>query len=351
MTNELVIKYNENICYDTSFNRLCSVDDSTVKLMLTERKELPVSGNYHDVEREFFERLRAYNISQDEYEVTTDIHETLLIDELFKKNVSDDTLVISSDCEHGSIVKAVERCKNVLTLKMESEIRALNFSVLKKRLEKKDYKNVFVSIIGTSCGTGEITPQFCFKTIKDILVENGIDHKMCIDDAQGLFTVKRDYSIFDYILATAHVIAPYYMMGILISKTGEVGIKASNWLQQYINISDVSRVMLQEFSDFNLLMADYFTPIIADYEGCSFPKYAISPNIFSIKLDGRCIKEDWVKRLDDMNKVHIENAGTENCTMRLRLIDTVTHFNYVKAGLLQVGSFMEEFKQLEDLRK
>lgn len=350
MVNEL-IGYNNNLCEDNSFSKLCSVDQETVNLILSERRELPVTENYGEVEEEFFSRLKNYNISSDQYTVTVDINETILIDELFKKNVHDDTLLIISDCEHGAVVQAADRCKKVLTLSMESEIMSLDFSSLHRRLSEKDYKNVFVCIIGTSSATGEITPQYCFKALKNALDEKDINYKICIDDAQGLFTVKRDYSLFDYILATAHVIAPYYVMGILISKTGEVGLKVSNWLKKYIAISDVSKEVLQHFNDFNIMMTDYFTPIIAEHKGCFLPKHSLSPNVFSVYLDGRCIKDDWARRLENISRIHIENAGKKNCTMRIRLIDTITHAYYVKAGLLQVGSMMEQIKQLEDLRK
>jgi hypothetical protein len=39
-----------------------------------------------------------------------------------------------------------------------------------------------------------------------------------IDDVHGMFLIPRDYSIFDYILYTAHSLIPNYEMGFLISK-------------------------------------------------------------------------------------------------------------------------------------
>jgi hypothetical protein len=54
-----------------------------------------------------------------------------------------------------------------------------------------------------------------------------------------MFWVKRNYTIFDYILATAHANSMHYNMGICISKKGNVGEKVYNWLHDYLAHLDI----------------------------------------------------------------------------------------------------------------
>ena len=53
-----------------------------------------------------------------------------------------------------------------------NDIRAFNFHKIQQSI--KQYKKVFVYIIGTQNATGEITPQEFFMELKNLLVKNNV---------------------------------------------------------------------------------------------------------------------------------------------------------------------------------
>ena len=72
---------------------------------------------------------------------------------------------------------------------------------------------------GVIPGSAEVLNQQFFVNLKNSLVTNSIPHTLILDDCQGIYMTKRDYSIFDGILGTAHVlIKTNFEMGILFTK-------------------------------------------------------------------------------------------------------------------------------------
>ena len=140
---------------------------------------------------------------------------SIFIEELFKKEVTEDTIILSTRYEHGNVTKHLIN-KNTIFLDSEKDLRGNNLINILKNLPKN--KKVFVYVIGTQLASGEITPQSFYLTCKEYFVKNNIDHVLVIDDVHGLFLVPRDYSIFDYILFTMHALVPNYNLGILFSK-------------------------------------------------------------------------------------------------------------------------------------
>ena len=163
------------------------------------------------------------------------------------------------------------------------DIRTLNVNKIIN--ESKKYKKVFVYIIGTQISNGEITPQEFFIKLKKMFIENNIEHKIFLDDVHGMFFVPRDYSIFDFILFTAHAVIDDYDMGIFISKSGEYGEKIYNWGKLYLNMLDVILKRKEKIFYFYEVMTEYFSSLLASDDFKLLNR--ISPHLFSIKINNK----------------------------------------------------------------
>ena len=252
-------------------------------LLKTDRSvEIKLSKKYDKLSDYFFNKIPNSNISTKTHEISLAIHATTLIQLLFKKYVNNDTLVICTDGEHNSAKSCIEKSKNVLYL-------SYNDDILRKRTncinnitkESKKYKNVFVYIIGTQISNGVITPQLFFKELKNKLIQENINHILVIDDVHGMFLVPRDYSIFDYIIYTAHVLTLNYDMGICINKLGlhRVGYKIYNWLEDYIKCLEIILKRSEKLYTFKPVLFDVFSTFL-NFKNFYMPEYG-SPQIFS----------------------------------------------------------------------
>ena len=218
---------------------------------------------------------------------------------IFDKYVDDDTLVITSHYEHTSVKEHLAKCKNVIKFNMQ-EMRSLNVS--KAILEAKKYKKAFVYIVGTNITTGEITPQDFFIKLKTELDNYNIQYKMMCDDVHGMFLTPRDYSIFDYVLYTAHSLVSAYECGILIQKgrQPEFGELVYNWGYNYLDRLDIILARRVKLFMFKHIMTERFRKLLTN------PRLSLysdtSQHIFSIKTQDIYIsQETW----EEMNNYFI----------------------------------------------
>jgi cysteine sulfinate desulfinase/cysteine desulfurase-like protein len=146
--------------------------------------------------------------------VSFDESATKIIDRLFTQYVNDDTLVITSSSEHPSVYNNLQKCKHVLKL---FSVCGYN-STVHLEDEMKKFKNVFVYVIGLSSGDNFYCSNEWFSRLKSALLAMGKSHIFTIDAVQELFLLPRDYSMFDYVIGTAHAIIPSYDIGMVMSK-------------------------------------------------------------------------------------------------------------------------------------
>lgn len=249
---------NFKLCHD--FNIINKVDYILPKETSIENWNLLVS--------EYFNRMPDCNCSIYTHHLSFEVSATTFIDALFNKYVDNDTLVISTDSEHPNVKFRLNTCKNLITLSLHTDILSYNLNKLQNKIIK--YKKVFVYIIGTRNNTGEITPQLFLKKLKEILIKNNIEYKFILDDVQGMFLVPRDYSLFDYVIGTAHAIVDGFDMGILISKTKEFGKEAYNWGSRYLESLDIilkrkdkmflfKQICIQYFNKYNSIIPYFIT--------------------------------------------------------------------------------------------
>ena len=107
--------------------------------------------------QQYFDLMPGCNISYKTHKMLFNNCCSDFIRELFKIHVDDETLVISSDCEHPTVKECLANCKNTLILNQHQDIRKFNLNKIQEAI--KNYNKIFVYIISVRNDTGEIVPQ------------------------------------------------------------------------------------------------------------------------------------------------------------------------------------------------
>ena len=276
--------------------------------------EIVSDEEFKKLAQQYFDRMPFCNISADDRVLSFDESGTAFIDAIFKKEVDDDTLVISTNYEHSSVQKQLSVTKNKMLLTSDGDIRAYNIAPIVN--EAKKYKKVFVYIIGTQLSTGEITPQLFYERLKEEFDKNGIQHKIMIDDVHGMFIVPRDYRIFDYILYTAHSLVTEYDMGILVSKEYVSGKKAYNWGKEYLEKLDIVFAKKRKMLQFKNTMIQYFSEYLSHMDLFRLFTFT-SDHIFAVETTGiNWTKEQWEKL--DSYKIRVSEHPMLKNWIRIR---------------------------------
>lgn len=189
---------------------------------------------------------------------------TLLINDLFEHYVDDDTLVISSDFEHPSVVANLEKCQNVIKLKMHGECDCCSPTLVNSLVERaKAYKRVFIYIIGMTNDASKQSNMEFHRLLKIELVKHNIPHTYVYDDVQGAFYLPRDYSIFDFVIVTGHAPVYHYSLGFLLcredlQKDYIPGTFAKSALAQYVLPLDIVLKRRHKVLMFDSVIRAYF---------------------------------------------------------------------------------------------
>lgn len=282
---------------------------------------------------------------------------TSFINYLFDKYLDDETLLVTSTVEHDSVRKAViehgRKDKDHICFRYFQGIDSLNLSPIIEALQNKTYKRVFVYIIGTQITTGEWTPQKFYSKLKEYVEHKGLEIIMVIDDVHGLYLLPRDYSIFDYVISTAHALIRNWDMGLMWSKTPETyGGKYYNWLETYnellklmldkqIKLSYFSQVMKEEFMEY---LSIPFIELIPDSV----------PHIFSLKIHCQpkfaYTQELWQQFAD--NEVRLETMDYDNDNLfyiRMRGSQFITFPNMVERAIELTKQLLNKVIMLKDM--
>lgn len=265
-------------------------------------------GEYDELVQSFFFLMPFCNITSRDHTITFENCCTDFIKQIFKDEVDENTFVISTQYEHPSVKEELKNCKNVLTLNYDNLFRKQDIlsTIIKKA---KNYKKVFVYIIGTQTFTGQITPQQFLVDLKETFIKNKIIHKIALDDVHGMFMYPRDYSIFDYILYTAHAIIPNYNMGMLISKNGKYGKKSFNAGAEYIIILNELLQHKKELTYFKNIMTECFYDFLK-YPCCNLFTYTVN-HIFALALTNLEFEKTDFDILDEYGIVIPEHKAYE----------------------------------------
>lgn len=301
------------------------------KLITQIRTSSPILGSdeeFNLIEKEYFNRMPYCNISENTHHLTFSDCATNFINGLFDKYVDDETLVLYTNNEHDNVKKNLQKCKNTLEVEYYPIIKPLKLQNIIN--ECKKYKKVFVYMIGTQISTGEITPQIFFEKLKQQLVYNKIDHTIVLDDVHGMFLVPRDYSLFDYIIYTAHALIKHYDMGIMISKDRFMGIQAINWGKEYLEMLDVVLKRKEKLRIFPYVMKNEFYEILLN-EGFGICEDT-SPQIFSLKTNNIFYTKKMYDILDSY-EVRVEGMEHTNKYLRFRAQQFIQYPENLNKGL------------------
>lgn len=205
--------------------------------------------------------LLPYNNLTDYY-FSFDTCATNIIKSLFDKYTDEETLILSTYSEHPNVNNILDSEKNVNKI-----IKPLNFKNYYEGMFTlsqadltnliKRYKKVFVYCIGTSCGLGVVNNNYLFKKIKSICKSLNKECILVLDAVQELFLLFRDYSLFDYVIGTAHALIPDYNIGVCLSKT-------KNEFKFFSNIEDFYKLLScllkrkTYLTNFTTLLQDYY---------------------------------------------------------------------------------------------
>lgn len=231
--------------------------------------------NYHDFEiqyvskdpqllHELFEA--RYNISG--YNFSFGMCCTDLIRSLFEEFVTRNTIVISSRRDHPSVANCLNafECKELIYLDDGTYLEAgsgpdtrlfrnsEDFSIRKlaDRLAVKDYDNIFFISYGTYVCDGEVRDNKFFEKIFKVCDMHCENTVKVLDDCQGCLWIERDYSIYDYILWTAHATIYMFDAGILLSKQNLPALGMNNVGEEYLYDNYKRLLQCEEFvSSFN----------------------------------------------------------------------------------------------------
>lgn len=255
---------------------------------------------------------------------------TNFINELFDKYVDDDTLIIISDCEHNNVKIKVKQFSNLL------EIKNLNidFSYI------KTFKKVFVYFIGTQISSGIITPQSFFIDLKQFLIKNKIEHKLVLDAVQEMFLLPRDYSLFDYIIGTAHSLIVNFDLGILLSKeNSKLGRNIGNKGEKLVELLKIFTSRKCKLQSLRYLLRDHYYKYIKLGICQEIPNSIY--NIFSLRINKKIFTQEMREAL---GKYYIKLEGIDNDIqfIRFRAQHYITNPEALIPGLKALDNLLEE---------
>ena len=242
------------------------------------------SDKYEKLIEEYFSLMPFSHISTNTNTIELFDCATDSIKILFNTFCDEDTLIVISNNEHNNVRELVSKQKHVYELNFLKEIVNQNFNRFEKVI--KNYKKVFFYCIGTQISNGIITPQNSFIKIKQILINNNVDHVFILDDVHGMFIIPRDYSIFDYIIYTCHALVPGFDLGMCIRKNT---VKNLNGFKNYIqlkNYKDILNMILnrkEKFYQFKYIMSQYFNDLFSK-NIFKQSEFLTAPHIFAPKL-------------------------------------------------------------------
>lgn len=305
-----------------------------------QRSEEIVIDDISNLENELKKRIPCSNFP---HHLTVEKDATTLITKIFDLHVDEDTLIITSSVEHPSVQENVKRFPHHVEINYYYKgVLNLNIDDVKKALMKRNYKKALIYIIGTQNTTGEVTPQKLYIKLLNYLKSRNIETTTVCDDVHGMYFVPRDYSIFDYIIGTAHALIRTYDMGILWSKTNNIGIKAYNWISDYIKLLDVILSKKDKLFSFSNVMKEelyeYLTLPYFEYEADTVPyifsiKVKCNPKIYNEKM-----KEEYFKKEVEINI----DEPADFFYLRMRAAQYITKPELLKDAICMVKQLFDK---------
>ena len=273
------------------------------------------------------------------------------INYLFDKYSDDETLLITSPMNHPCVVDNMNKFKNILQLHYHTTVLYSNLNQVKQYLINKIYKRAFIYLIGTHQTTGEITPSIFFEQLRDYLLSQNIEPIMVIDDVHGMYIIPRDYSIFDYVITTAHAIIRHFDMGMMFAKNEEkYGLQPANWVNEY----DIKMYYILQRKDKILLFSQILYQEFLEYLRLPYIEYIsnTAPHIFcfKIKCNPKLIYDEKTEK-DYYNKeveLSSRNESDSEFYIRLRAIQYIMFPELFEDAINMTKAILEKVKLVKE---
>jgi stress-induced morphogen len=256
---------------------------------------------------------RLLEITDRRYRIEVDESCRKLIRKVFNTYISKDTFIITTVENHTSIQDLLSVIDNKKIYRIcvganEQESKDLYNNILKKYRES-GCNNVFVLIPGVVPGFSTVFDQNIIYNMKVILDKLEIPNIFVLDDCQGAFFNKRDYSIYDMIFLTAHTIFLGFNMGILLTKLKEkIGYINKTGLKRFGEKLEILIKHKDKALQFNSLMNEYFESEFGDIckkSNTNTQQYFVT-NLNNIKIPRKYIDELESKYLFMFNEANVE---------------------------------------------
>ena len=228
----------------------------------------------------FFNHILYSNVSANYHKVSFDICASNIIDILFDFYASNDTLILTTQSEHPSVVNNLNKCKNIIYINdMDSLIDIQN--------KLSAYKNVLLYICATPALSTNIIPNSIVENIQMICKNAKKTIISILDDVQGFFLYPRSYDIYDYVIGTAHAIIPGFNLGFVISKKDDslFNMHSETYENMFIDRLDHILKYKSLLYQYSMVLTQYYS--ILQYYDNKFKLYNEIPFKFFIIDQGK----------------------------------------------------------------
>ena len=296
-----------------------------------------------ELQEQFFKRMPYCNINSETHGIRFGKCATDLFKELFHE-YGQDSLIITTYFEHDNVNKILNEHPNVYKIRYNSDLNEL-----KKYILDKEYKKIFVYIIGTQISTGEIAPTSFLIRLKQILETINVEYIFTLDAVQEMFLIPRDYRIFDYIIGTGHSLVMKYDIGMVLynRKNKEFGYVYNDLAKEYLKHLDIVLSKKDSLLYYKFAMKEMFKDVV-DNKLFSIVKDS-TPQIFSIRVDKSFkMPESIINKIKDYY-IYFDGFDNDNADysyIRIRWQQVIAEPEKIYNGILLLKRYLSELKEI-----
>ena len=302
----------------------------------------------------FYKKLAGI-AEESKYRVEIDKSGTALLEKIFVRYVKKDTFVISTIESHLSVQQCVNKVNPNNVYKIytgkKDHLSSSIYEEAWEAFQQSKCTNVLILLEGVIPGFSWVMDNSVFLKFKQVFDNHSIPSLLILDDCQGIFHIKRDYEIFDAILATAHTLEIGFDMGILFTKLPQkIGYINKTGLKNFSNKLNIIVNHIDKANEFNSLLKEYFKSSQNEY--FSFPE-GVSPQHFTMHLNN--VNSIPAKLATDLcsNYLFIFNeTNTSNSWFRIRYHEFIVQDpNKILAGLKKTKEIIKKLTRYQELAK
>ena len=246
----------------------------------------------------------------------------------------EDTLVITTYLEHPSVNYASLLCKNHLVVKNR---RPIPNSLL------RGYKRVLAYLISTSYdGTEDLDFQWVQHLRKQV-TDLGIESVFVLDDVQGMFLLERDYTLFDYVVGTAHSLVLPINMGFCINcntKLPTIGWHNERALKHFIAALHVVLSRKDKMLVFKKVVMEHYAGN-PDVRFLPTNPYRVCFVVPSFKRE---VEEYLKSKFSDLGDIYINEYESSETGQELRIM--TRSYTYISGFPLSLETNLKELDSI-----